>query len=105
VACRLKDFALSKEQSLELLLEEWNERCEPPWPVDELETKKRQDLYGVEWDEGADNALSRMGEPLIKNLLDRFAMSVVCGQSKPSLGLISQPSTWDCKFQKIKNLV
>src|SRR4029453_554899 len=59
----------------------WNERCEPPWPVDELETKKRQDLYGVEWDEGADNALSRRGEPLIKNLLDRFAMSVVCGQS------------------------
>lgn len=37
VACKLvRDFALSDEMALELLLRCWNERCCPPWDAEEL---------------------------------------------------------------------
>ena len=39
-ACRVRDFGLNREQALELM-EEWNERCEPPWGDYELATKVR----------------------------------------------------------------
>lgn len=40
VACRLRDFALSQETALDLLLEHWNEdKASPPWPPDDLEAK------------------------------------------------------------------
>lgn len=36
-AARVMDFGLSPDDALELMLEsDWNERCEPPWDVDEL---------------------------------------------------------------------
>jgi hypothetical protein len=38
VAARVKDFGVSEGVALDLLLEHWNERCEPPWSVNELET-------------------------------------------------------------------
>lgn len=36
--CHLKDFGLSDEKALELVMEEggWNERCEPPWDLGEI---------------------------------------------------------------------
>ena len=37
-ACRLIDFGISPETSLELMWEDWNERCEPPWTDEELDT-------------------------------------------------------------------
>lgn len=39
VACRVKDFGVSKELCLKLLLEHWNERCSPPWEPSELKDK------------------------------------------------------------------
>lgn len=39
VACRLKDYGLEREEALELLVSEWNHRCEPPWPDDALSEK------------------------------------------------------------------
>lgn len=39
VAAQLKDFGCTDEQTLEILLEHWNDRCEPPWDVDELAAK------------------------------------------------------------------
>jgi hypothetical protein len=39
VACRLKDLGLSAETALAILAQHWNERCTPPWPLDELNTK------------------------------------------------------------------
>jgi hypothetical protein len=41
IAMRLRDYGLSPQTALELMLDHWNERCEPPWPVDELEQKIR----------------------------------------------------------------
>lgn len=38
-ACVARDFGLSEETCLKLLLEEWNDRCQPPWHPDELATK------------------------------------------------------------------
>jgi hypothetical protein len=39
VAAAVGDFGISEAMTLELMLDHWNERCEPPWPVDELATK------------------------------------------------------------------
>ncbi|WP_439816542.1 AAA family ATPase [Zavarzinia sp. CC-PAN008] len=39
VACDLKDLGLSEPMVLELMLDEWNGRCVPPWAPDELSVK------------------------------------------------------------------
>jgi hypothetical protein len=39
VACQVRDFGVSRDMALQLLMEHWNERCSPPWPIDELERK------------------------------------------------------------------
>lgn len=39
VAARLKDFGLDQAAVLDLLLTDWNERCQPPWAPDELAAK------------------------------------------------------------------
>jgi hypothetical protein len=49
VCCRLvRGFALNDDQALDVL-SAWNERCQPPWPVDELRDKlRRAARYGRE---------------------------------------------------------
>lgn len=37
VICFLKDFGLSAESCLDLLLKDWNEDCQPPWSAEDLE--------------------------------------------------------------------
>ena len=39
VACRLKDFGVSEETAFDLMLEFYNERCEPPWEAEDLKEK------------------------------------------------------------------
>ncbi|PIS10377.1 MAG: hypothetical protein COT73_09685 [Bdellovibrio sp. CG10_big_fil_rev_8_21_14_0_10_47_8] len=48
LCCRVvRDFGLSKNEALELLLEHWNPRCQPPWEVDALNEKLENALaYG-----------------------------------------------------------
>lgn len=38
-AAMCKSFGLSPDKALELMLEYWNPRCEPPWEVEDLQTK------------------------------------------------------------------
>lgn len=38
-AARIRDFAVSESTALDLMLEHWNPRCEPPWDAEELERK------------------------------------------------------------------
>lgn len=51
-ACRVLDFGVSPETAAELMAEEWNERCSPPWDLEDLErkvshaVKYRQDPIG-----------------------------------------------------------
>ena len=47
VACTLKDFGLSEFTTWELMSGDWNDRCSPPWSLEELETKVRNAyVYG-----------------------------------------------------------
>ena len=39
VGCQMRDFGLSEAKALELMLEHWNPRCEPPWSTEELTVK------------------------------------------------------------------
>jgi RecA-family ATPase len=39
VACKVRDEGISEEKCLELMLEDWNGRCEPPWAPEELQKK------------------------------------------------------------------
>lgn len=39
VAAKVKDFGVSESACVDLMLEHWNPRCEPPWDADELEEK------------------------------------------------------------------
>lgn len=39
VACQLKDMGVSEGLALDLMADDWNETCDPPWAIDELATK------------------------------------------------------------------
>lgn len=39
VAARVMDFGVGRDMALELLLDHWNDRCEPPWEPEALEVK------------------------------------------------------------------
>lgn len=39
VVCRLRDLGVSEQSAVALLLEHWNDRCEPPWTLEDLSTK------------------------------------------------------------------
>lgn len=39
VACIVKDMGLSAEAAFDLLAERWNDRCSPPWDLEELRQK------------------------------------------------------------------
>ena len=39
VCAHLKDLGVDVVDAVELLADHWNDRCEPPWKIDELETK------------------------------------------------------------------
>lgn len=41
VACRGRDYLLSPDKTIELMLTHYNNRCTPPWTTAELETKVR----------------------------------------------------------------
>ncbi|MCC7048465.1 MAG: bifunctional DNA primase/polymerase, partial [Alphaproteobacteria bacterium] len=41
VACELRDRGVSEHAAFEMLLEDWNERCLPPWGGEELQAKVR----------------------------------------------------------------
>lgn len=39
VACIVKDMGLSAEGALDVMADNWNDRCAPPWDIDELRQK------------------------------------------------------------------
>lgn len=39
VVARLKDFGVSVEAAFDLMAEHWNDRCSPPWDLEDLKTK------------------------------------------------------------------
>lgn len=39
IACKLRDLGISASKSMELMVEHWNEKCEPPWDPPDLYRK------------------------------------------------------------------
>lgn len=39
VACKLKDLGIASADALMLMVEYWNDRCSPPWDIEELNSK------------------------------------------------------------------
>lgn len=39
VAARLKDYGVSQDMAVDLMVEHWNDRCSPPWDIEDLKTK------------------------------------------------------------------
>jgi hypothetical protein len=86
VACKLRDFGLSPQTALELLLEPdgWNEHCRPPWGRDELAIKVRNAYKYAKNPPGADacpfaaaelHAMGAIGAttaPQANNVVERF---------------------------------
>ena len=64
IACELNDFGISKELSLELMLEDWDSRCEPPWELEELETIIRNAARYKAGPAGADSGAGDFADAL-----------------------------------------
>ena len=55
VGMGLSDLGVSEQTALRILLKYWNDRCDPPWPIDEL-AKKIENAY--QYARGQQGALS-----------------------------------------------
>ncbi len=54
VAYEVRDRGVSEPLALGLMLKDWNERCSPPWPVEELEGKVANAYrYALKWEVAA----------------------------------------------------
>ena len=57
IACRVRDFGVSQETCLRLMLDHWNEtKSNPPWPIDRLEKKVENAYKYAENSAGTDSA-------------------------------------------------
>jgi hypothetical protein len=64
VAGVLKDHGISEDTALQLMLDHWNDRCEPPWEFEELKVKVHNAyLYCKQSAPGADTAESDFAGP------------------------------------------
>lgn len=90
VATRLKDIGLSQKNALTLLLEHWNENCQPPWDPDQLEDKVHnayaygQNSIGIDSPENEFEVIETKPEDLydpIEALNNEFAFLVLGGKS------------------------
>jgi hypothetical protein len=105
-AAKCKDFGVSQQTALELMLAHWNERCAPPWNPDDLQ-HKIQNAYdyghsppgisspqmdfepiiiqdskrGLYLELAKDVSPDTQSEPLIDGYLDQHAFSVIYGDS------------------------
>lgn len=62
VACRVKDFGVSEHTCLDLMMGDWNERCEPPWDLMEL-AEVVENAYQYAWgDQGGLSADEDFGD-------------------------------------------
>ena len=65
VCAKLKDEGLSESDCLKLLTEHWNDRCSPPWSIEDLEKKIKNSFdYGV--NEPGSNAPESVFTPVEK---------------------------------------
>lgn len=95
VASRLKDLGVNADNCFTLMFEHWNERCQPPWNPDELQSKVEnayaygQNKAGVDSPEsdfevidsaGEDEDEDEIGDP-VEELNKQYSFLVLGGKS------------------------
>lgn len=90
VAASIKDYGVDQVDALELLLEHWNDRCEPPWGLEELEAKVNsaykygQEPVGAKAAELDFDAVENTGEKsFLEQMNDTYAL--IFGDAKHSI--------------------
>jgi hypothetical protein len=66
-AAKLKEFGISPENTLELLLDHWNDRCSPPWQIEDLQRKVDNAYRYAQKAQGAASAQADF-EPVITEI-------------------------------------
>jgi hypothetical protein len=56
IACALREMGLSEDTAFELMLDHWNDRCEPPWGAGQLRVKVLNAWRYAQSDQGASSA-------------------------------------------------
>lgn len=109
VACKLHDYGVTPAEALELMTEHWNDRCVPPWPLDQLQKKVDNGFRYAENEHGslapdrvfagvvlpeeqprpkprlrflADEDAMAKPDWLVKGLLPRVGVGLLAGQSR-----------------------
>lgn len=92
-ACQVRDFGVSEETCLELMLA-WNEHCEPPWELDELASKVH-------------NAYSYASSPVgtKADLMAGIGVQIVGSQSKPGPGSFEEASSPEDGLKRVSSLI
>lgn len=123
-AAAVIDFGISEPQALDLMLEHWNERCQPPWQPDELQRKVENANNYRTKPVGASDAAAEFAAvpipanenqrpraalyvewgdtlepdlstaPLIEHWLDQGTMSVIYGESNAGKTFVMLDMAW-----------
>ena len=98
VASKMKDMGVTEKDCFELMIEYWNERCSPPWNLDELQTKINNAYSYGQNTEGSDSPendfepvetgaedeekpIIKKGKHPVEELNDEYAFIVLGGKS------------------------
>jgi len=87
VVSRIRDFGVLKESALDLLLDNWNDNCQPPWGIDQLQIKIEnafsyaQNKGGVDSPESDFEATEQDSLNPIQKLNEKFSFIVMGGKS------------------------
>lgn len=123
-AAAVIDFGISEPQALDLMLEHWNERCQPPWQPGELQRKienansyrtkpigasdaraefeavpvpaneNRKPRAALFYEWGDQAEPDLSRAPLIEHWLDQGAMSVIYGESNVGKTFVTMDMAW-----------
>ena len=128
VASRCKDLGVDEAKALELMIDHWNERCSPPWGVQELEAKIQNAFQYGQNEEGCDapesefEAADEPDEAIspVREINKTFSFAVIGGKStiikqtdKEAIfmnvnafhDLLKSQATWcDGKYQQVSDL-
>jgi hypothetical protein len=101
VASRMKDFGVAQDIALLLMLENWNESCEPPWEEKDL-AEKIANAYKFNQNEAGCDAPENDFEPIkeekklspIDQMNEKYGFAVLGGKST----IIEKYGSTDLKF-------
>lgn len=87
VVCRLRDYGVSEATALLLLLDEWNERCSPPWDRAELQAKVENAYRYAQNPEGARHPEAIFGNVTIPPIEEPVEAAVAPATAERTLAI------------------